>query len=280
MDEKVYQIGEAAKIGKIRISTIRFYEKTGLFSIPCRTEGGYRIFSEETMEKILFIQKAKNFGFSLQKIKKILEWKDLKSKNSHDNLRTIIISKVNDLKKEIEKNKENILQLQQIIESNCPISKSQQGTCASHKCQPSSCPIFKKILCSDEEIAVTPSPTPESTFQIQDLFELLSKDTENEIYIVNLQTGKIIYSNLIAQEKLGYSKDELLNIKPSDIKRDSPKDYIQNMIIPLVNNTEDSVIFEANHYRKNGSKYLTQTVVKYFSTGSLKLLMASVLSIE
>ncbi len=57
-------------------------------------------------------------------------------------------------------------------------------------------------------------------------------------------------------------------------------DYIQNIIIPLVNNTKDSVMFEANHYRKDDSKYRTQTIVRYFSMGSLKLLVASMISIE
>lgn len=65
------KIGQIAKRSKASIHTIRYYEKLGLLVGPSRSEGGYRLYGQETVERLLFIQKAKDFGLTLEEIKKI-----------------------------------------------------------------------------------------------------------------------------------------------------------------------------------------------------------------
>lgn len=66
-----FQIGQMAKKAKASIHTIRYYEKMGLLEGPSRSEGGFRLYGQDTLERLLFIQKAKDFGLTLEEIKKI-----------------------------------------------------------------------------------------------------------------------------------------------------------------------------------------------------------------
>jgi DNA-binding transcriptional MerR regulator len=67
-----YLRGEMAKAAQVNIETLRYYEKHGLLPAPQRSESGYRLYSEETLQRLLFIQNAKRCGFTLKEIKKAL----------------------------------------------------------------------------------------------------------------------------------------------------------------------------------------------------------------
>ena len=74
--DKLYQIGEAAKKSQTPIDTIRYYEKLKLVKMPIRSEGGFRLYSEEAVQKLLFIKKAKSFGLTLNEVHKITKCGD------------------------------------------------------------------------------------------------------------------------------------------------------------------------------------------------------------
>ncbi|WP_054940456.1 MerR family transcriptional regulator [Paenibacillus ihuae] len=67
-----YLSGEMAKAAKVNIETLRYYEKHGLLPAPQRSESGYRLYNEETLQRLLFIRNAKRCGFTLKEIKKAL----------------------------------------------------------------------------------------------------------------------------------------------------------------------------------------------------------------
>ncbi len=66
-------IGELSRQMGIPVQTIRYYERLSLLEPPERTESQYRIYSEEAFERLRFIQKAKQFGLSLDEIKQLIE---------------------------------------------------------------------------------------------------------------------------------------------------------------------------------------------------------------
>ncbi|MBI2677160.1 MAG: heavy metal-responsive transcriptional regulator [Candidatus Koribacter versatilis] len=66
------KIGELAKQGKVKVGTLRFYERRGLLPSPIRTDAGYRQYSADDLRRLRFIQQAKSFGFSLREIKEVL----------------------------------------------------------------------------------------------------------------------------------------------------------------------------------------------------------------
>jgi len=65
------RIGSVAKRTGLSIHTIRYYEKEGLLEKAPRSSGGFRHYRPETVERLAFIQKAKEFGLTLGEIKRI-----------------------------------------------------------------------------------------------------------------------------------------------------------------------------------------------------------------
>ena len=66
-------IGELSHRVDVPTQTIRYYERLGLLDAPERTESQYRIYLEEAVERLQFIQKAKLYGLSLDEIKQLIK---------------------------------------------------------------------------------------------------------------------------------------------------------------------------------------------------------------
>ena len=54
------------------LETIRYYEKIGMMPEPPRTEAGYRLYDEGHVERLRFILRARELGFSLDEIRGLL----------------------------------------------------------------------------------------------------------------------------------------------------------------------------------------------------------------
>ena len=59
------KIGELAKRSGVTTKTVRYYELLGLLPEPQRTDSGYRLYDEKDVERLVFVRKAKELGFSL-----------------------------------------------------------------------------------------------------------------------------------------------------------------------------------------------------------------------
>ena len=69
---RAISIGELAKATGVGVETVRFYERKGLVTAPARKTSGYRQYSEETVERMRFIRRAQQVGFTLKEIKDLL----------------------------------------------------------------------------------------------------------------------------------------------------------------------------------------------------------------
>ncbi|MFO0938405.1 MAG: heavy metal-responsive transcriptional regulator [Gemmataceae bacterium] len=67
------KIGEIAKRSGVGIETIRYYEREGLLLEPVRKPSGYRLYEESTVERLDYIKRAKELGFTLHEIRELLE---------------------------------------------------------------------------------------------------------------------------------------------------------------------------------------------------------------
>ena len=65
-------IGRTARLAKVGIPTIRFYERAGLLPKPTRSASNYRIYPDETVTRIRFIRRAQQLGFTLKEVKELL----------------------------------------------------------------------------------------------------------------------------------------------------------------------------------------------------------------
>ncbi len=75
MATKTLQIGEAAHATGVPPKTLRYYEELGLVQ-PDRTESGYRLYDARALDRIQFILKAKQLGFTLDEIADVVAMKD------------------------------------------------------------------------------------------------------------------------------------------------------------------------------------------------------------
>ena len=64
-------IGKAAQLSGTTIKAIRHYEAIGLLPAPQR-QGQYRIYSEQSVELLMFIKCAQQLGFKLKELQDIL----------------------------------------------------------------------------------------------------------------------------------------------------------------------------------------------------------------
>ncbi len=69
-------ISKVAKALDINIETVRFYERRGLIDQPNKPALGYRHYPDETVNRIRFIKRAQELGFTLEEIANLLSLND------------------------------------------------------------------------------------------------------------------------------------------------------------------------------------------------------------
>jgi MerR family copper efflux transcriptional regulator len=65
-------IGELAERSRLSLRTIRHYDEVGLLKPSGRTEGGFRLYTEEDVRRLLLIRRMKPLGFSLEAMADLL----------------------------------------------------------------------------------------------------------------------------------------------------------------------------------------------------------------
>ncbi len=70
------KIGELARQTGCQVVTIRYYEKEGLLGSPERSEGNYRLYCEQDVERLKFIRHCRRHDMTLGEIRHLLEYRD------------------------------------------------------------------------------------------------------------------------------------------------------------------------------------------------------------
>jgi DNA-binding transcriptional MerR regulator len=111
-------IGEFSNICQVSTKTLRYYAEIGLI-LPNKinTENGYRYYSIEQLETMLFIKRLKSYNFSLEEIKVILKSEELKE----EKLYSYFIRKQIEIDKQIKELNNTLEQI------NNDISNLKQG---------------------------------------------------------------------------------------------------------------------------------------------------------
>lgn len=98
--KKPLTINLVAKKTGVGIETIRYYQRIGLIETPEKPLSGYRIYPEDIISKLFFIQRAKKLGFCLAEIANLLALGDgrcAETKEFATHKLAIIKSKIHDL---------------------------------------------------------------------------------------------------------------------------------------------------------------------------------------
>jgi MerR family copper efflux transcriptional regulator len=68
----VMHIGEVATRTELSLRSLRHWEEVGLLTPSGRTDGGFRLYTESDVDKILVIRRMKPLGFSLDEMKAVM----------------------------------------------------------------------------------------------------------------------------------------------------------------------------------------------------------------
>jgi Hg(II)-responsive transcriptional regulator len=66
------RIGEVAAETHVSIQTLRYYERRGLLDAPTRRASGFRQYEADAVQRVRFIRRAQELGFTLQEISDLL----------------------------------------------------------------------------------------------------------------------------------------------------------------------------------------------------------------
>lgn len=62
-------IGKLAKAAGVSTPTIRYYEEIGLLPAADRTESGQRVYGADDLERLTFVRRCRDFGFSIDQVR-------------------------------------------------------------------------------------------------------------------------------------------------------------------------------------------------------------------
>ena len=79
--------GELARLTGVSADTLRHYEKLGVLPTSQRTQSGYRMFPQASIERVQLVQRALQLGFSLKELSEILRTLDAGGVPCHQVLR-------------------------------------------------------------------------------------------------------------------------------------------------------------------------------------------------
>jgi MerR family transcriptional regulator, copper efflux regulator len=73
----VFQIGELASRVTLSLRTVRFYEEAGLVLPARRSPGGFRLYTEDAVDRLLLIKQMKPLGFTLDEMRLLIEAREV-----------------------------------------------------------------------------------------------------------------------------------------------------------------------------------------------------------
>ena len=92
-----YRIAQVAQRSGFTPAALRYYEDIGLVAPASRTDAGYRLYDETSLERLRFIARAKQLGCSLDEIADLVTaWDGGRCAPVQDRLRTTVETKIND----------------------------------------------------------------------------------------------------------------------------------------------------------------------------------------
>ena len=65
-------IGEVAERVGLSLRTVRYYEEQGLFQPAGRTDGGFRLYTDHEVDRLLLIKQMKPLGFTVEQMRELL----------------------------------------------------------------------------------------------------------------------------------------------------------------------------------------------------------------
>ncbi len=72
----MHQIGEVVEAVELSLRTIRHYDEVGLVPPSGRSRGGFRLYTDDDIERLRLVKHMKPLGFTLQEMRDLLDVRD------------------------------------------------------------------------------------------------------------------------------------------------------------------------------------------------------------
>ena len=67
-----FSIGEVARQTRCSVASVRYYEQVGLLPNASRRVGGHRVYGSSDLQRLSFIRRCRDFGFSVAETRELL----------------------------------------------------------------------------------------------------------------------------------------------------------------------------------------------------------------
>ena len=94
-------IGEVASQAGVHVETLRYYERRGIVDKPPRSGANYRLYPGDTIQRVRFIKRAQELGFSLTEIADLLSLR-MNPEASRADVKTRAEAKLTDIEAKIQ----------------------------------------------------------------------------------------------------------------------------------------------------------------------------------
>lgn len=131
------QIGELAERTCTSVDAIRFYERRRLLPRAGRSAGGFRLYSEETIERLHFIRQMQSLGFSLREVGELTELRGHKVE-ACESVRGLLEAKLADVRGKLRE----LQQLQSQLEADLRKCNRELSHRRRHDACP--CPVLEE----------------------------------------------------------------------------------------------------------------------------------------
>ena len=126
-----YPIGRLSRRTGVNIETIRYYERAGLLPRVARTAGGYRAYRPADAQRLLFIRRARNLGFSLDEVRRLLALAAEKSRSCRS-VHALALEHLKDIRGKIA----DLRRMEKVLAAT--VSQCAQGTLPN-------CPLLETL---------------------------------------------------------------------------------------------------------------------------------------
>ncbi|MCZ8515305.1 Hg(II)-responsive transcriptional regulator [Paenibacillus filicis] len=133
-----YRSGDISKLCNVNKETLRYYERKGLIHEPVRSDAGYRLYPEDTINRIMFIKRIQELGFTLSEIDKLLGVVDKDDVRCAD-MNDFVVQKLEDVQLKI-RDFQRIETMLKDLKDRCPDEK------AIHEC-----PIIEALIDNNQK---------------------------------------------------------------------------------------------------------------------------------
>ncbi|MEX3008552.1 Cu(I)-responsive transcriptional regulator [Hoeflea sp. TYP-13] len=97
----MYMIGDAAKASGLPTKTVRYYADVGLVKPDARSQSGYRLYGHAELKKLIFVRRARAFGFSVDECRELLDLYEDRERPSRE-VKKLALQRIGEIEMKME----------------------------------------------------------------------------------------------------------------------------------------------------------------------------------